>query len=112
MDRKMIDKLIWAHSVWKNRLEDVINGKKTDVTIKQAGNFHECEFGQWLDSSDGRSLPDHDNISKMHAQFHQEAAEILSLATSGKQNEAREKMEFGNSFSLLTARVINVLNGL
>lgn len=104
-----IDKVIWAHSRWKTHLKQAIETGKCDFNVENSSNPHACEFGQWLDSIDGKNLPDYDTIVKLHNGFHREAANILDLALNGNAREATAKMQMGSKFNQLTAKLVNGL---
>jgi len=104
-----IDKAIWAHSRWKIHLKDAIETGQSDFTVEQTRNHHTCAFGQWLDSKEGKRLPDYQEIAKLHQAFHEEASHILSLALAGQKNGAADKMHLGSQFSQLTAHLVNKL---
>jgi hypothetical protein len=102
-----IDKVIWAHSRWKVRLKQAIETGKSDFNVENTRNPCACEFGQWLDSEDGKKLPDYDTIVELHNEFHGEAATILGLALKGSAREATAKMQMGSKFNQLTAKLVN-----
>ncbi|HHB92074.1 MAG TPA: hypothetical protein ENK59_02530 [Thioploca sp.] len=104
-----IDKAIWAHSRWKIYLKQAIETGESNFNVKDTSNPHACVFGQWLDSKDGKNLPDYDIIVELHTNFHIEASNILDLALKGHANEATSKMQMGSKFSQLTAKLVNRL---
>ena len=104
-----MDKVIWAHSRWKVHLKQAIETGKSDFNVEKTSNPHACEFGQWLDSEGGKSLPDYDTIVELHNGFHREAAAILGLALKGSVREATEKLQLGSQFNQLTAKLVNKL---
>jgi hypothetical protein len=109
MDAETIDKAIWAHSRWKVHLKKAIETGQSEFTIEGVRNPHRCAFGQWLDSPDGRHLPDYSEIVELHSTFHQEASHILELALMGETSEATQKMQLGSRFNQLTAKLVNKL---
>ncbi|MDM8565686.1 CZB domain-containing protein [Candidatus Halobeggiatoa sp. HSG11] len=104
-----IDKAIWAHSRWKIHLKQAIETGKSDFSVENTSNPHVCVFGQWLDSKEGKNLPEYDTIVDLHNNFHIEAANILDLALKGNASEANSKMQMGSKFNQLTARLVNKL---
>ncbi|MCK5877630.1 MAG: CZB domain-containing protein [Candidatus Marithrix sp.] len=106
---KEIDKAIWAHSRWKIHLKQAIETGESDFNVENTRNSHVCTFGQWLDSDVGKKLPEYDVVSKLHYDFHTEAANILELALKGEASEATNKMQMGSKFNQLTAKLVNKL---
>ncbi|EDN65761.1 hypothetical protein BGP_0046 [Beggiatoa sp. PS] len=60
----------------------------------------------------GKKLPDYGEIAKLHEKFHQEAAQVLSLALMGRPSTAIVKMQEGSPFSQLSAKLIDKLTHL
>ncbi len=59
---KPTDEAILAHSNWKMHLKQAIDAGESQFTVEQAGNYHNCAFGKWLDSSEGKQLPDYPKL--------------------------------------------------
>ncbi len=106
---KAIEEAIFAHSRWKVHLKQAIETGKSDFSVVDTSNPHACEFGQWLDSEDGKNLPGYETIVGLHKEFHSEASTILALALRGSASEATAKMQMGSKFSQSTARLVNAL---
>lgn len=102
-------KAITAHSHWKYLLREAIRTGNNSLMIKDVKNPHLCELGKWLDSPTGKILSNRAEIIKIHQDFHEEAAHILTLAVNGKKKEAEARMQLGSYFSQLTAKLINKL---
>jgi hypothetical protein len=109
MRRERFDEAILVHSQWKKRLKKAIETSTSDLTPKEAKDYHNCSFGQWLDSKDSKKLPHHSELLEMHRKFHEEAAMILELALQGAKAEAIERIALGSQFGQLTAKLINKL---
>jgi hypothetical protein len=105
-----IDEAIYAHSRWKMRLRGIIQSGQSEVSLLIIRSPHECQFGEWLDSSkDAKKSSYYQRVSSIHAQFHEEAAEVAKLALNGLAEEANKKMEMGSKFSEISAKLVNVL---
>ncbi len=109
--KEAIDAALAAHSQWKQRLHDaIITGTsefKSDVVKKDDA----CQFGKWL-----YGLPPSDTsgeqyakVKILHADFHRVAGEILSLALSGKKEEALKMMEHGGRYGSATGKLVLAL---
>jgi len=107
---EMIDEAIYAHSRWKTRLKNMIQSGQSDVALSAIKSPHQCQFGRWLDSSKkAKKSKYYNEVTKLHAKFHERAAEVAGLATSGQAEEASKKMEMGSQFSKTSAKLVNIL---
>ncbi len=104
-----IEEMILAHSNWKHHLKKAIDTSESEFTVEQAGNYHNCAFGKWLDSSEGKQLPDYSELYELHKEFHHEASKVLNLALEGQKTEAEAKMQFGSLYSKLSSKLVNKL---
>ena len=87
---------IVAHTAWKKRLREIIDTGENNYDIDPK----HCEFGKLL-SEHVDKLSVYDQYSRvvvLHNEFHEEAAEIIRLALSGKKEEANAAIEYGKDF--------------
>jgi hypothetical protein len=101
--------MILAHSQWKFHLKKAIDTGQTQFTVEGVRDHHICDLGKWLDSAEGKSVPDYSNLCELHSKFHQEAANVLNLALAGHKGEAEAEIEFGGKFSSVSAMLVNKL---
>ena len=102
-----IDKAIGAHGAWKQRLKMAIETGNSEFTTQQVRVDDRCVFGQWLYNLPA-SIKTNDhwkNIQRLHAEFHAEAAHVLTIALSGKKEEALILLEPGGKYTLLTGQL-------
>jgi len=105
-----IDEAIYAHSRWKMRLKKMIDSGLSEVPISTIKSSNHCQFGQWLDSSkDAKKSKYYKEVFKLHAKFHEKAAEVATLAIDGQAEEATKKMGMGSQFSKTSAKLVNIL---
>lgn len=99
----MIQKAIAAHASWKARLRTAVDTGKFDVSIAVIKADNQCEFGKWLYGSDftaaEKQTQNYRAARELHARFHQEAAKVVELATSGHKDEADAAMSLGGSYT-------------
>ncbi len=103
-----IDNALAAHALWKQRLKAAIDkgGSEYSVSLVQADYF--CDFGKWLY---GLPLAERTTAywiktQKLHAEFHLEAAHILSLALNQrKKDEALRLLGPGEKYTLLSEQL-------
>lgn len=74
-----IEDAIQAHGAWKAKFRDYLSGKAA-IDLAVVGQTNCCKLGQWLEHEGLRLLPQesHNEICKLHAEFHRVAAEITS----------------------------------
>jgi hypothetical protein len=104
-----IEKAVLAHSLWKTHLKEAITTGKSHFSVTTVGNSHLCEFGKWLDSAEANTIPNYQEVVKLHQEFHKAAAQVLELALSGKSEAALSQMQLGSHFSQLTAQLVSKL---
>lgn len=83
---------IGLHGIWITRLKTAITTGISNVTPEIAARDDCCDFGKWLyDSAIDASVREsaaYKVITRLHQEFHQSAASILTLALNGKGGEA------------------------
>jgi methyl-accepting chemotaxis protein len=111
-DDDAIGKGIWAHTRWKARLRQAIDTGESDVSVENAIVDDVCEFGKWLYGlPDGaRQSPQWKRVRELHAQFHRDAGNVLSLALSGRRQEAERAFGLGSEFAGVSKDLIEALS--
>ena len=112
MDLKdQIKAAIGSHGLWKGRLRSAIDTGKSDVSVADARSDRNCAFGKWLQglSSEAANCPDCKSTKELHAKFHQAAADVLSLAITGKKQEAVKAIGVDSQFYKLSAELTRAL---
>jgi len=98
-----IQKAIAAHSGWKARLRTAVSTGKFDVEPSAVRADDRCDFGKWLYGSElqpGDKKSEHYcAVKKLHAEFHQEAANVVEWATSGQKGKAEESLALGGAYT-------------
>ncbi|MBL8401654.1 CZB domain-containing protein [Accumulibacter sp.] len=93
MDRVAdIDKAIGAHTRWMSQLRETVLEAHPGIELETIRAADQCEFGKWLEgtswSAEDRISDDYQEVRRLHAEFHELAAQVVELAASGKKNEA------------------------
>lgn len=73
-----IEDAIHVHGEWKARFRDFLNGKSA-LDLSSVGVTNACKLGHWIEA-EGRnllSLYDHEEVSRLHAEFHLIAGEVV-----------------------------------
>ncbi len=98
-----IQKAIAAHSGWKARLRSAVNTGKFDVPPAVVRLDNQCEFGKWMHSADftaaEKQIQNFRAAMELHAKFHQEAAKVVELVTTGHKDEASAAMSLQGSYT-------------
>jgi hypothetical protein len=107
-----IDAALTAHAQWKNRLLEAIKTGQSEFNADIVKKDNACLFGQWLYKlSPEDILSEHySKVKKLHAEFHETAADILKLALEGKKNEALKKLEPGGGYGSISGKLVLALN--
>ncbi len=97
-------KAIGAHGKWKARLLDAIESGSHSEDVAKVALDNVCVFGQWLHSADVSPAyaQFRDQARAEHAQFHKEAAAVLTLIGAGKITEARFAIDMDGSFAAIS----------
>jgi len=106
-----ISKAVGAHGMWKQRLAAAISSGTSDFTIDKVRPDNNCAFGKWLHGlpASEKTSEHWTSVQALHAQFHQEASEVLKLALVGMQEDATKAMSIGSSFALTSARLTGAM---
>jgi hypothetical protein len=100
---EVIQKAIAAHASWKARLRTAIDTGKFDVTSAVVRRDNQCEFGKWLYGPDftagEKATQNYRAAVELHAKFHQEAANVVDFATSGRKSEAEQAIGLEGGYS-------------
>ena len=106
-----INKGIAAHSAWKARLRTAVSSGKFDVPAAKVAMDNQCEFGKWLYGLSGsdKQTEHFNTVRRLHAQFHEEAAQIVVLATSGQSEKAEQAMALGGSYTKTSAELTGAM---
>lgn len=110
-----IDAAVEAHTKWFTRLGMAIQQGTSEFKPDTVKLDNQCDFGKWLYSSFPHSPSNQQlfgQIKSAHARFHQQAAEILQLAISGKKDEALHLMDNGAPLRKTSHELLNLLRML
>jgi methyl-accepting chemotaxis protein len=102
-----------AHTKWKARLMDYINGKsqeKLDVT--KVSRDDQCPLGQWIHGSatSYSSMREYGDLKKHHAAFHRSVGEIVQCVHDHEHDEATKKL--GGDFFRQSTQTVKAIRAL
>jgi hypothetical protein len=97
---RQINVAILAHDEWKARLLAAVEAGSSDINPDEVRADDRCAFGKWLSSvgPDMKASLHYDRVCDLHARFHRAAADVLTLALSGKGPRALTRLEFGSDY--------------
>jgi hypothetical protein len=92
-----IQSAIGAHGKWKFNLKMAINNGKSDFTVQKVSCDNLCDFGKWLysDKIDEQTKlgKPYEVVTRLHAEFHQCASQVLKLALNNQKQQAESLLE-------------------
>lgn len=87
-----IEEAIGKHVAWMSLIREAVLEAPTGIDVESIRADDRCEFGQWLYAShwlpEERATEDYQDVLRVHAAFHDLAAEVAMLAASGRVVEA------------------------
>ena len=108
-----VSKAISAHGMWKQTLRSAIDTGECSSTPEKVRQDCNCSLGKWLLTRIDPELHKQEiykEIVEIHAKFHIEASQILTLALSRKIDEANKRIKLGSEFSQLSSQLISKLS--
>ncbi|HJW08647.1 MAG TPA: CZB domain-containing protein [Holophagaceae bacterium] len=106
-----IERAIGVHAMWKARLRTAL---ESGLSTGSAAFIHRddtCEFGEWLMGPDltpaDKATGHFETVSRLHAEFHHSAAQLVDLARSGKP----QPEDFEAVFQEASIRLIAAMEG-
>jgi hypothetical protein len=109
------DDAITAHSQWKLRLLNVINGTSTETLDPQVvGADDKCVLGKWIygEAKQYSHLPEYMALVQEHANLHKCASGVLRLVSAGEIENARSRIDRDGPFIDASIRTINAIRSL
>ena len=102
-----------AHGAWKVKLIRAVHAGDRSFDIKVVGRDDGCALGQWLHGEGKVWSGDahYEEVRRLHASFHQKVAGMLEEIYAGKTAEARKAIEPGGEFCVMSAGLVDKLEG-
>ena len=97
---------ISAHSAWKRRLRDAIQGGASiDPAVAERDDA--CELGKWLAANaQMRSDPNYGKVCELHRSFHKEVGGILRESLAGGKEKAAQRLESGSPYTKISSELV------
>ena len=103
-----IDNALAAHVLWKQRLKNAIEKGSSEFSVTGLQADYFCDFGKWLYGLplEMRTTANWIKAQKLHAEFHLEAARVLSVALNQrKKGEALRLLGPGEKYTTLSEQM-------
>ena len=113
-DEKQREAQINAHSGWKLKIFNAArNGNKDKLDPVVVGKDNACALGQWI-YGEGKALmagkPEYQELIKLHADFHRQAATLITAIDKGQGQQAESALGDRTSpYSSASSKVISML---
>jgi hypothetical protein len=109
---EFLDKAITAHSAWKMRLREAINGKQ-QVDPTAVGKDNLCDLGKWIhgEGCAHQSTPEYQTLKTRHAEFHVCAGKVAQMVKDGKTADAGKALD-GPEFAGASTKVVAAIGAL
>ena len=105
-----IESALHAHTLWRTRFKDFLNGKAA-FDLDTISATDQCEFGKWLDHEGHRMIPSslHDEICRVHKEFHLIAAGIIQKIKEKRFAEAKADIAQEGALNQASMRLRDLL---
>ena len=108
---EQINNAIGAHGSWKLKLRVAMSTGSSEIDPEKACKDDRCPFGRWIhgdtiDSATSQGKP-YQVVRRLHAEFHESAANVLRNALSARKVEA-EKV-FTGEFTERSEKLVRAL---
>ncbi|HUJ76475.1 MAG TPA: CZB domain-containing protein, partial [bacterium] len=110
-----ISAAIQAHARWSFHLQDAIKTGQSEFSAEVVSADDQCDFGKWLYSRLGSANGDtaqFTQIKELHAEFHRQTGNILSMALAGDPDKAALLTASGSDYQKLSDKLIGMLTDL
>ncbi|MCB1438517.1 MAG: CZB domain-containing protein [Nitratireductor sp.] len=101
-----------AHGIWKMRLITAIETQRHNHVVADVRCDHKCEFGHWLHGPDidaaMKNGKPYQVIRRLHAEFHDCAADALECVQSGEIEKAKTILD--GEFRFRSEKLVMALN--
>ena len=109
-----LEDAIAAHSAWKLRLRQFVDGRGDKLESKTVARDDACALGQWL-HGDGQchaARPEFAKLLKEHAQFHKTAGDVVRAIEMGNKSRAESLLASRGPFDLSSQATVDAILGL
>ena len=108
--KHQINAAIGVHGMWKTRIRSAAETGMSEWKPDFVSSSHNCDFGKWLDSfPEEAKQGDHKTVATLHADFHKEAAKVLTTALSGAKADAAKAISRGSAYETLTLKLTKAM---
>jgi hypothetical protein len=99
-----------AHSAWRQHFKDILNGRSS-FDLNEIRAHDQCVLGKWLINEGRRMIPAelHNEICRVHQDFHKIASEIIQKIKDKRYVEAHEDISLEGPLNLTSIKLKSLL---
>ena len=108
------DEMILAHSKWKTRLKQAIQGQE-QIDVQVVGKDDQCELGKWIygEGKKHANSSAYRDLKAKHAKFHASIPTVVNAARSSSPAKALELLDpVSGEFGRASSDCINAITAL
>jgi hypothetical protein len=96
-----LDQAIAAHSRWKHRLRDMVEGGKLDIDAATATRDDACELGKWLKAyyPGEAEKKVFNSVRAKHRDFHVAVGKVVELVNANQNAEAEREIGLSSNYT-------------
>ena len=93
-------------------MADAIETGKSEWKVSEVRKDDRCEFGDWLNELPAieKQTDRYATLHSLHAEFHDAASHVLSLALSGRKEDAQAAIAHGSRFARISSKLTLTLS--
>ena len=107
--KEELQRAIGVHLLWKARLKAALESGLSLPSAESLRREDLCEFGKWLQahaSTSGNKSDHFQTVNRLHAAFHQAAADVVDLDLGGDTPTATSRVGPGGTFHEASDRLL------
>lgn len=107
------EEAVVSHAIWRANFVDLVRNGGGGLDVEVVGRENVCPLGRWLTGEGQEAVGNpvaHRMLCNVHAEFHTEAARVLSLAQSGRIKEALHVMESDQPYGTWSTTLVAALS--
>jgi two-component system chemotaxis sensor kinase CheA len=106
-----LENAIAAHSKWKTRLRQYLDGGGEKLDPKFVGKDNVCDLGKWIYGEGARykAIEAYSELKTSHAHFHRCAANVVSMHQDGNKKAAESMLQPGGVFNSASTSTVQAI---
>jgi two-component system chemotaxis sensor kinase CheA len=110
-DTVQLENAVAAHSKWKMRLRQFLDGGEEKLDPKVVCRDNACDLGKWIygDGSQFKDMPAYRELKTSHAHFHKCAADVVTKHLGGDKRGAESMIAVGGDFVKASSETVQAI---